>query len=250
MPPTPPEPRVFAYVRVSTHKQEHSCEAQRTLIEKYCSNKGLANPQFFVDTAVSAKSSLNERPAGGELVRRLRPGDHLVITRLDRAFRKFRDCVMCMEEWMDQKINFHCLQLGGESLDLSTPIGKYMVRMLSATAQFEREIVSERTREVIHTQLTYEFPNMGFKWDKVKDKSRAKGWRKIMVVDEVERAQMAQILHWKQQGMTFTNIQNHINELGWKRSMGRVWSRKAIWKAVHAELENLQQELQDDRDLA
>ena len=131
-------PRVFGYPRASTKKQVESPETQKDMIKKYAVFNGLGDVTFFVDAATSGKVSWEERDAGKELFRQLRRGDHVVLTKLDRAFRKLSDCVTVLEKFERMGVKLHICNLMGGAIDLSSPMGRFMIHILAAFAELER----------------------------------------------------------------------------------------------------------------
>ncbi len=83
-----------------------------------------------------------ERPGLQDAWRQLRPGDTLVVWRLDRLGRSLKDLVHRIEELQQQGIGFRSLQ---EALDTTRAAGKLQFHVFSALAEFERELIRERT---------------------------------------------------------------------------------------------------------
>jgi DNA invertase Pin-like site-specific DNA recombinase len=135
----------YGYIRVSTEGQADSglsLDAQRQAIERYASSRGLTCTVLFCDAAESAGTPLEDRPSGAELLERLVPGDHVIVTRLDRAWRNAADCLQITNRWKNRNITLHVIDLG---LDISTPIGRFFLTIAAAFAEMEREIGRERT---------------------------------------------------------------------------------------------------------
>ena len=83
-------PRCFGYARVSTERQSnegHSLADQEQRIRGYAQSAGLTLDGMFVEAGVSGGKRLSHRPKGAELLATLRPGDHVIATKLDRCFR-------------------------------------------------------------------------------------------------------------------------------------------------------------------
>lgn len=95
---------------------------------------------IFTDKASGAK---NERPGLGECLSILRSGDILVVVRLDRLGRSMSHLVQTVEELAARGVGFRSLQDG--AIDTTTATGKLVLGMFSALAQFERELIRERT---------------------------------------------------------------------------------------------------------
>jgi DNA invertase Pin-like site-specific DNA recombinase len=93
----------------------------------------------FVDTASGA---LAARPALDQVPDQLRPGDTLVVWKLDRLGRSLRHLVDTIAALADRGVGFRSLQ---ESIDTTTPGGKLVFHIFAALAEFERDLVRERT---------------------------------------------------------------------------------------------------------
>lgn len=88
-----------------------------------------------------------ERAGFKTLLLKLEKGDRLIVTKLDRLGRDVADVNRTMSHLSDLGIEVHCLALSG--FELQTAIGKMMLNVIMAFAQFERELLVERT----HTGL-------------------------------------------------------------------------------------------------
>lgn len=131
--------RVFAYCRVSTIEQ--STENQRREIAA----AGFAiDDRRVIEEAVSGSVAAKERPGFGKLVDRLEPGDVLVVTKLDRLGRNAMDVRATVEQLAQSGIRVHCLALGG--VDLTSAAGRMTMQVISAVAEFERDLLIERTK--------------------------------------------------------------------------------------------------------
>jgi DNA invertase Pin-like site-specific DNA recombinase len=101
---------------------------------------------FYVDRDTSAyKKAFLVRPAGRRLSAVLEPGDHVVFSRLDRAFRNVRDALTTIEIWQRRNIGIHFLD---PQVDLSTAHGRAFLQMSAVWAEFSSALHSERMREV------------------------------------------------------------------------------------------------------
>ncbi len=86
-------------------------------------------------------------PTGGvaqtKLLSQLRKGDVLVVWKLDRLSRSLRDVLTIMERVQESKAGFRSLT---EAVDTTTPVGRMMMQMVGAFAEFERAMLKERTK--------------------------------------------------------------------------------------------------------
>ena len=79
-----------------------------------------------------------------KLLERMEPSDVLIVTKLDRLGRGAMDVTSTVNHLADRGIRVHCLQLGG--MDLTSPAGAMTVGVLAHVAQFERDLIIERTK--------------------------------------------------------------------------------------------------------
>ena len=134
--------RVFAYCRVSTLEQ--TTENQRREIEA----AGFAvKSQRLIEEHISGSVAASERPGFSKLLDRMENGDVLIVTKLDRLGRNAMDIRKTVEQLATSDIRVHCLALGG--VDLTSPAGKMTMQVISAVAEFERDLLLERTHSGI-----------------------------------------------------------------------------------------------------
>jgi site-specific DNA recombinase len=234
------EPATHVYGRASTKKQVDSPETQKAMAAKYCEFHGLTNIRYYIDPATTAKIVWDQRQAGAELMRQLRPGDAVVITKLDRAFRKLRDCVLMLEKFERMGIRFHICNMMGGSLDLSSPIGKLMLHMLAAFAEFERELISERTRDGMANVKRQgfkhaRFPGYGFQWERRWVHGK---WIKLKVSHPEERKIMKAILRWRlsDDPLSWQEIADHLAKEQLVTKEGHPWTEQRCRRACKAEM--------------
>ena len=131
--------RVFAYARVSTVEQ--LTENQREQIAR--AGYDIA-PKRFIEEQISGSVPAAQRPGSQRLLERMDEGDTLVVTKLDRIGRDSIDVQQTVERFQSEGIRLVVLQLG--NLDLTSSAGALMVKMLAAVADFERDLIIERTQ--------------------------------------------------------------------------------------------------------
>ena len=131
--------RVFAYCRVSTTDQ--STENQVLEI----ANAGFAlNERRTVKETISGSVPAEQRPGFQRLMDKLESEDVLVVTKLDRLGRNAMDVRSTVEKLAHVGVRVHCLALGG--VDLTSPAGKMTMGVIAAVAEFERDLLIERTQ--------------------------------------------------------------------------------------------------------
>jgi DNA invertase Pin-like site-specific DNA recombinase len=139
---------------VSTEEQASqglSIPAQEASIVAYARMKGLDLVEVIVDGGVSGGRPLGARPGGQRLLSLLAEGKatHIVALRLDRLFRSASDCLATVEAWTKKGFVLHLLDVSGNSVDTSSAAGKFMLTVLAAVAEMERNQIAERIRTVL-----------------------------------------------------------------------------------------------------
>src|SRR5450631_2209476 len=132
-------PRIFAYVRVSTGGQTVENQIAEITAAGFAVNK-----RRIVRETVSGSSALEQRPGFLKLVDRLEPDDVLVVTKMDRLGRNAIDVSQTVERLAGMGVRVHCLALGG--VNLTSAAGRMTMGVINAVAQFERDLLIERTR--------------------------------------------------------------------------------------------------------
>jgi DNA invertase Pin-like site-specific DNA recombinase len=122
---------LMGYARVSTTDQQPQLQVD-ALQRAGCH-------RVFVETASGARS---DRPTLAQLLDQLRPSDTLVVWKLDRLGRSLRHLVDTVTGLADRGIGFRSLQ---EAIDTTTPGGKLVFHVFAALAEFERDLIRERT---------------------------------------------------------------------------------------------------------
>lgn len=131
--------RVFAYCRVSTADQTTSNQIQEI------ASAGFQVTQLRTITeTVSGSVAASERKGFSKLLDKLESGDVLVVTKLDRLGRNAMDVRLTVEALTKLGVRVHCLALGG--VDLTSAAGKMTMGVIAAVAEFERDLLIERTQ--------------------------------------------------------------------------------------------------------
>jgi len=128
----------FGYGRVSTSTQH--TENQRLELE----SAGFKIDYWFSDTGVSGKTCASQRPEFAKLLEKIRDGETLVVSKLDRLGRDAVDVLQTIRLLGSRGIQVIVLQLG--KVDLTSVAGKLLLTMLVAVAEMERDLLVERTQ--------------------------------------------------------------------------------------------------------
>ncbi len=131
--------RVFAYARVSTVDQLTENQWEQIKQAGYSIEE-----RRYIEEKVSGSVPASQRSGFQKLLDRLEAGDTLVVTKLDRIGRDSIDVQQTVRFFVERGIRLVVLQLG--NLDLTSPAGELMVKVLAAVADFERDLIIERTQ--------------------------------------------------------------------------------------------------------
>lgn len=131
--------RTFAYARVSTSGQTTENQVREIAAAGFT-----VEPHRVVTETISGSTAIGQRPAFMRLLDRLERGDVLIVTKLDRLGRDAIDVQQTVAKLEAMGVHVHCLALGG--VDLTSAAGKMTMGVIAAVAQFERDLLIERTQ--------------------------------------------------------------------------------------------------------
>lgn len=129
----------IGYMRVSKSDGSQNVDLQRDALIA----AGVAPVHIYED---QASGRLDVRPGLTTMLKALREGDTLVVWKLDRLGRNLRHLINTVHDLTQRGIGFKVLTGHGASIDTTTPAGKLVFGIFAALAEFERELISERTR--------------------------------------------------------------------------------------------------------
>ncbi|AOI97244.1 recombinase family protein [Burkholderia sp. LA-2-3-30-S1-D2] len=130
--------RTFAYARVSTSDQTTTNQLREIVAAGFSVDK-----RRVVSESISGSVSASQRPGFAQLLVKMEEGDVLIVTKLDRLGRNAMDVRATVEGLAERGIRVHCLALGG--VDLTSAAGRMTMQVLNAVAEFERDLLIERT---------------------------------------------------------------------------------------------------------
>ena len=130
---------LIGYMRVSKADGSQTTDLQRDALIA----AGVVANHIYEDRA---SGKLDARPGLESALKALRKGDTLVVWKLDRLGRDLRHLVNTVHDLAQRGVGFKVLSGHGASIDTTTPAGKLVFGIFAALAEFERELISERTK--------------------------------------------------------------------------------------------------------
>jgi len=219
-----PARRCAIYTRKSSSEglemDFNSLDAQRDACEAYiksqrCEGWG-ALPERYDDGGYTGGNM--DRPAFQRLMADIEAGriDCVVVYKVDRLSRSLMDFARIMETFEKHKVSFVSVT---QSFDTGTSMGRLMLNVLLSFAQFEREIISERTRDKIAAarrkgKWSGGYPILGYDID---EKSRR------LVVNEFEAGQVRKIFEMYLRNQALLPTVEELNRMGWNT---KTWETK------------------------
>ncbi|MGG5890993.1 recombinase family protein [Falsiroseomonas sp. HC035] len=200
------------YIRVSTADQARegvSLDSQRERLTAYCAMRGLDLVDIIADEGISGTIPLADRTGGAKLLEmaKRRTVTEVVALKLDRLFRNAHDALGRMAHWDKASVGLHLIDMGGAAVDTRSAMGRMMLTMMAGFAQFERDLISERTAASLQfkkrQRAVYGPIPLGFARE-----------GDNLVRDEREALLVARIRLLRDQGVPLRKIANALNADG------------------------------------
>jgi DNA invertase Pin-like site-specific DNA recombinase len=202
------QPRqAIGYIRVSTTDQANhgvSLEAQEARVRDWCATNGYVLGEVFVDRGLSGGRADN-RPALQEALAATRRGDALVVYSLSRLARSTRDTLEIAEALDRRGADLVSLS---EKIDTTSAAGRMIFRLLAVLAEFERDVISERTSMAmrhLQRQGRYIGGHAPYGWSKDGD---------ALAVIPSEQVAVQMVATLRSEGMSFRRISLALAEDG------------------------------------
>jgi len=225
---------IFGYARTSSARERNgSIREQETAIRNYADSKGLGYVLMHRDNGISGRIPLDDRPSGHKMLLDLVNGSHVVITKIDRAFRNIADLCNQLESWNDRNITLHVLDMGGGSVATDSIMGQAMLKFAGIFAELQATMAKERMIESREFRKAHGMP-VNEKIPYGKRRVGKKG-QKYFVDDVEELTQIDEMVGLYKQGWNYQEIHKFATSHNWKRAIGREnreWSYHAVRRAI------------------
>jgi DNA invertase Pin-like site-specific DNA recombinase len=190
--------RVVTYARCSTSRDQKP-EIQLEELRRYCSARGWQVVDEVIDHGYSGTRS--DRPGLKRIMElaRSRQVDVVVVVKLDRLFRSLKHLVITLQEFTELDVDFVSIK---DQIDVTTASGRLMLHLLAAFAEFERELIVERTI-------------LGLEYAKSQGKRLGRP-------PENTFGQVAKILELRDEGLSYTAVAKRLGI-----------TKSAVYRAIH-----------------
>jgi len=214
------------YLRVSTADQaEHgvSLDAQQERLTAYAIANGLEVAGILRESAISGTIPLADRPEGEKLTEMVSSGQvrHVIALKLDRLFRSAVDALSTTAEWDKQGIALHLVDMGGQSLNTGSAMGRMMLTMMAGFAQFERDLTAERTTSALAHKKANSQAYSPTPYGKDRDGER-------LTNNEQEQGIIRQMRELRDNGSSLRGIAEHLNSNGIESKQGKRWYASSV----------------------
>jgi DNA invertase Pin-like site-specific DNA recombinase len=184
--------KAVAYIRVSTVEQAVegvSLDAQAERIRAYCQLAGLELMDIIREEGVSGTVPLAQRPAGQRLIAALdqHKAAHVIALKLDRLFRDAADALIQTRQWDGKGIALHLVDVGGQTINTASAMGRWFLTMLAGFAELERNQIAERTSTALrHKKSKREvYSPTPFGFDLTDDKKLSENAAEMAIVQAI-----------------------------------------------------------------
>jgi DNA invertase Pin-like site-specific DNA recombinase len=216
------------YVRVSTEEQSLegvSIEAQKATLQAYATMRGIELIEIVTDEGVSGGKELGSRPGGSRVVELATKGkvQAIISCKLDRLFRDASDCLTTTKIWDRKNVALHLVDVGGQSIDTSSTMGRFFLTMLAGVAEMERNMICDRTQAAMnYKKANNEFcGNVPFGMNLVADGK--------LVPNVQEQVVITRIKELRSTGLSYRDIATAIENEGHLTKQGKTkWTHTTI----------------------
>jgi len=221
--------RVAGYIRVSTREQAEtklSLTNQEEKLKAYAISNDITIDRIYNDAAESA-GDLN-RPAMHELLAEVEKGNisHVIIYKLDRLTRNLENLGYLLRLFDKKEVSLLSVQ---ESLNTSNASGRMIVNLLGMIAQWEREVIAERTRAALNVKRARGEKLGGIiPYGSRVAKGKGEGGKDTLVPNPKEAPVLQGILDARAEGRGYADIAQGLNQMGIKARSGGRWFPSTI----------------------
>lgn len=222
--------KIIGYMRTSTSIQQNSIQLQQHQITDYCEKNNLVLDDLIVDEGLSGKD-IKKRNGYNQIMEMVENGEvgTLIVLSLSRWGRNLKQNYESIEVMIQKETNFVSLK---EQVDLSNPMGRFMVNVMSSLYQMEREMISERVKDVLQDKKengkVYGVVPYGF--ERMDD---------ILIPNKKEQKLLKKIHTLKSEGLSYQKISDFLNRNKHQKKNGKKFNRYDVFHIVKTERNNI-----------
>ena len=222
--------RTIGYIRVSTEMQENSVISQKEMIEHYSKLNGIEVDDYFVDFGISGGSTM-KREKYLELQELITNGmvRTIITTSLSRWSRNTLDLLQSIELLKKHKVDFRVIK---EQVNLNTPMGEFFCSILGSVYSLERNLCSERTRDVMKSKKesgkTYSRVPYGYK--------SVDG---MLVENNTEQKLLRKMYRLRSKGESYLSISKFLNRNKYKTKMGKDFTKENVYSLLKTDRKSI-----------
>ena len=220
----------IGYIRVSTDSQDNSVITQKEMIENYSKLKGLEIDDYFVDFGISGKNTI-KREKYLKLMEMVEDGkiDTIITTSLSRWSRNTLDLLKSVEVLKKHKVSFEVIK---EQVSLNTPMGEFFVSILGSIYTLERQLTSERTKDVIQNKK-----KSGKVYSRVPYGYESQDG--MLIENPLEQRVLRKIKRLRVKGDSYNNISTFLNRNNYMTKMGKKFTKENVYSLLKTERKNI-----------
>ncbi|HBA55076.1 MAG TPA: recombinase [Syntrophorhabdus aromaticivorans] len=214
--------KTLGYVRVSTDEQARegvSLDSQKAKIQAYCDLNDLDLVEIIEDAGKSGKD-LNREGVQALLERiKGRQIDAVVVYKLDRLSRRVKDTLNIMDAIEKKSVSFHSIT---EKIDTKSAMGKFFLNIMASMNQWERDTISERTRDALHHKIKKgeRAGQIPYGWTLAED-------NKTLMENHQEQEAISLIQRLNEKGYSYRAICRELTKGGYE-PIGKAWYPQTV----------------------
>lgn len=214
--------RTIGYIRVSTEEQARegiSLENQRGKIEAYCRLNDLELVQILKDAGKSGKDLRRDGAKALMDMVKTREVEAVVVYKLDRLSRRVKDTLTIMDLIGKKGIAFHSIM---EKIDTKTVTGRFFFNIVASMAQWERDTISERTRDALRLKIVRDerAGQIPYGWTLAAD-------GKALLKDLKQQKVIKTVKALRSKGLSLREICRHLERRGYE-PIGKRWRHQTV----------------------
>lgn len=220
----------IGYIRVSTESQDNSVITQKEMIQNYSKLKGIEIDDYFIDFGISGSSTL-KREKYLELMELVEKGqiNTIITTSLSRWSRNTLDLLKSVEVLKKNKVSFEVIK---EQVSLNTPMGEFFVSILGSIYTLERQLTSERTKDVIQNKKkngkVYSRTPYGYESE-----------NGMLIENSKEQKVLRKINSLREKGNSYNSISKFLNRNKYLTKMGKKFSKEIVYSMLKTDRKNI-----------